>query len=315
MNQLALSTDITVITAEINSFKQVAGQAVFEIGKRLKHVKENDLVHGEWFPYLETIEISTRTAQSMIQAFERFGNTQSTALLPTGKIFEMLSLPKSVDADEFLETPHVIPSTGEEKTVNEMTQLQLREVTKQLKQSELQAKQLETKYTLAINQHSEQQDKLLTQIDELKKSKTKDSPETLKRIAELEEKADREHQLAMDNIRLQLDMKNMERDFAEKITQRDKETQAYSDLRKSLRSIINIVTMENSNAKQQYRLISGHKEANEAIQDFINRFDPLVQELFKTWREAATLEEVNANAERTGTTTNSRVVEIGSGEG
>jgi hypothetical protein len=110
-------------------------------------------------------------------------------------------------------------------------------------------------------------------------------------------------------------MNKMEREFAEKITQHDKETQAYSDLRKSLRSIINIVTMEHSNAKQQYKLISGHKEANEAVQDFIKRFDPLVQDLFKTWRGVATLsEEVIVDVRQTGAT-NSGIIEITGGEG
>lgn len=318
MNELALSTDLTVITAEINSFKQVAGQAVFEIGKRLKHVKENDLVHGEWESWLnDNVDCSRMQAHRFIEAYEQFGNV--TTSLQTSKIFEMLSLPESIDRQDFIEQTHVIPSTGETKTVEQMTVKETREVAKAVKlaeAAELRAEQVEAKYNLAITQHSEQQEKLLSQIDELKKSKEKDSPATLKRIAELEEKADREHQLAQENIRLQLDMNKMERDFAERITKGDKETQAYAELRKSLRSIINVVTMEQSNAKQQYRLIVGHKEANEAVQDFIKRFDPLVRELFKTWREACelTAEEVTVDVERTGIA-DSNVIEIISGEG
>ncbi|WII38777.1 dimethyladenosine transferase [Paenibacillus thiaminolyticus] len=35
-----LSTDIHVITAEINAYQKIAGEAIFEIGRRLKHIRE-----------------------------------------------------------------------------------------------------------------------------------------------------------------------------------------------------------------------------------------------------------------------------------
>ncbi|WP_309243102.1 hypothetical protein [Bacillus cereus group sp. BfR-BA-01309] len=47
-----LSNDINVITAEIKDYQRVAGEAVFEIGRRLRYVKENNLVHSEFGKFI-----------------------------------------------------------------------------------------------------------------------------------------------------------------------------------------------------------------------------------------------------------------------
>lgn len=78
-----------------NSYKQVAGQAIFEIGKRLKHVKENDLVHGEFGKWLESIEMSPRQAQRFMKIAEELKeNTTLGSQLGIKALYELATLPE-----------------------------------------------------------------------------------------------------------------------------------------------------------------------------------------------------------------------------
>ncbi|MGG1864089.1 DUF3102 domain-containing protein [Bacillus safensis] len=140
-----------MITAEINSYKQVAGQAIFEIGRRLKHVKENDLVHGEWEKWLSKhIHFTDRQARRFIQIAEEF-KTDDVVRFGSSKLFEIIQISGELSPREFIDSSHEIPSTGVTKTVDEMTVRELREVKKALKEAEQDKKRLERELDEAKN--------------------------------------------------------------------------------------------------------------------------------------------------------------------
>jgi Protein of unknown function (DUF3102) len=91
----------------------IAGEAIFEIGRRLKHVKENDLAHGQWSKWCESIGMDRTTAYRFIKVYDELGrgNVAPWQQIGMKALYEIATLPP-----DQREKPHVIPSTGEVKS-------------------------------------------------------------------------------------------------------------------------------------------------------------------------------------------------------
>ena len=75
------------------SYQNIAGQSIFEIGRRLKHVKENDLAHGEFDKWLEQIDMSIRQAHQFIKVSEQLPNDSPARQLGLSVLYEIATLP------------------------------------------------------------------------------------------------------------------------------------------------------------------------------------------------------------------------------
>jgi len=138
LNELQLSNDLTTIETEIKSYQNIAGQSIFEIGRRLKHVKENNLVHGQWSSWLQSINMSRGQATKFIKVSEEFSNDSHANHLGVTALYEIATLPKEERNKEH------VTSNGETKTPDEMNRNELRELKKQLKQRDEQNAQLQS---------------------------------------------------------------------------------------------------------------------------------------------------------------------------
>jgi len=135
LNEITLSSDLNVITAEINSYKQVAGQSIWEIGRRLNHVKENDLIHGEFIKWIETIGMSYRTANKFMKIASELPNMTTSSHLSYEALYLITDLPEEEKQSELQKASEGNPSTVRE----------LQEVKKQLKQKNEEIEQLKNR--------------------------------------------------------------------------------------------------------------------------------------------------------------------------
>ncbi|WP_236582986.1 DUF3102 domain-containing protein [Staphylococcus equorum] len=68
---------------------------IFEIGRRLKHVKENDLAHGEFGKWLKSINMNHDTANKMMKIANELSSKSYTYMnLGSRALYEIATLPE-----------------------------------------------------------------------------------------------------------------------------------------------------------------------------------------------------------------------------
>mgnify|MGYP001741506690 CR=1 FL=1 len=126
MNEVTLTNNLSQIELEINHHKQIAGQSIWEIGRRLNHVKENNLVHGEFREWLGKVGINYREANRMMTVAKKLPNVTTWSHLGNRALYLLATLP-----DESRQEQIEKIEQGDTPTVKE-----LEEVKKKLKLKE-----------------------------------------------------------------------------------------------------------------------------------------------------------------------------------
>ena len=261
MNELQLSNDLTTIETEIKSYQNIAGQSIFEIGRRLKHVKENDLAHGEFGKWLETINLNRFTASKMIKVSEKLNSNVYTYTQLGLNALEMIAtLPEEERTKEHT------TSKGEVKTPDEMTVRELRELKKQLKQRDEQNAQLQSQVEQA--QRSE----------EIAKKQLEDAesrePEVIEKYMEPEDYQETKNALTQSRHHQKLiEQRNakLEREIEDMKHRRDEvseKSQKYDELNKALGDM-------NRKLDDGQRRLKAQKE----VYDLVKKGEELIKEI------------------------------------
>ncbi len=131
MNELTLSNNLAQIELEINHHKQIAGQSIWEIGRRLNHVKEHDLAHGQFIEWLSKVGIERTEAHRMMKVAKELPNVATFQHLGTTALHLIATLP---DEEQQAQINRI--EQGDNPTVRE-----LQEVKRQLNQAKAELKE------------------------------------------------------------------------------------------------------------------------------------------------------------------------------
>ena len=94
MQEIALSDNLAQIELEINHHKQLAGQSIWEIGRRLNHVKEHDLAHGEFRDWHERLGLDKDFAYKSMKIAKELPNVETLRHLGTTALHLIATLPE-----------------------------------------------------------------------------------------------------------------------------------------------------------------------------------------------------------------------------
>ena len=217
LNEITLSNNLSQIELEISHHKQIAGQSIWEIGRRLNHVKEHNLVHGEFREWHENLGLDKDFAYKSMKIAKELPNVETLRHLGTTALHLIATLPEEEKEEQIKRI-----EDGDTPTVRELQ---------------------EVKAKLKISQQANQ---LLRDENEKIKSSKVEVKETIKEVVPDDYRAtqDLNKQLLEKNKELSKTVKAMEersefieKQLADTLAQReevDKKSAQYDELTRAI---------------------------------------------------------------------------------
>lgn len=118
MNEIALSNNLSQIELEIRHHQKLAGESIWEIGRRLNHVKENNLTHGQFGEWVKMQGIDIREAQRMMKVSKELPNTSTWSHLGNRVLYLLATLPEEEKQEQIEKIEQ-----GDSPTVRELEEV------------------------------------------------------------------------------------------------------------------------------------------------------------------------------------------------
>lgn len=94
MNEIALSNNLSQIELEIRHHQKLAGESIWEIGRRLNHVKENDLAHGQFMEWYQGLGLDKDFVSKSMKIANELPNFETLRNLGTTALHLIATLPE-----------------------------------------------------------------------------------------------------------------------------------------------------------------------------------------------------------------------------
>ncbi|MCI2940874.1 DUF3102 domain-containing protein [Staphylococcus cohnii] len=171
------------------SYQNIAGQSIFEIGRRLKHVKENDLAHGEWSNWLKSVNFNDSQARKFIKVSDEFQERSMSNTLGIEALYQIASsfseedfkrysarlghkktllLTTMTDEQKEQSLNEGVPTDQGYKTYGKATQKEIAEYKRNSEEMERKAKE----YEQQLKQRDEEKSQLESQLEQSQRSES-----------------------------------------------------------------------------------------------------------------------------------------------
>lgn len=258
MNEAELSNDINKIELEIQWHKENAGRSVWEIGRRLSHVKENDLAHGQFQDWVEEkLNINIRSAQRFMKVSKELPKTTTWSHLGNRALYLIATLP-----EEEREKEHELDS-GETKAVDEMTTRELEEVNRKNREQEQIIEEKDRQLEETNKKLEEERNK---EPKEVTKTEYRVPPEYEGYKSDFEQVSSTLKEVRAQNEKLQEENETMQKEYNRLINERsdvDEKSKKYEELTQSIQDMEGQMTKGQQRIKAQKDVYDLVRKANE----------------------------------------------------